>query len=105
MPFGDRTGPAGAGPMTGRGMGFCSGTNVPGAFRGGRMRGGFQPGYGRGMAMGRGAGWRNRFWQPMEPDMDALAARISMLEQELLVAREQLTQMHPSSGQDTGEES
>lgn len=30
MPFGDRTGPAGAGPMTGRAMGYCAGYPVPG---------------------------------------------------------------------------
>ncbi len=30
MPFGDRTGPAGLGPMTGRAAGFCAGFPVPG---------------------------------------------------------------------------
>jgi hypothetical protein len=30
MPFGDGTGPAGAGPMTGRAAGFCAGYPVPG---------------------------------------------------------------------------
>ncbi len=30
MPAGDRTGPAGQGPMTGRGAGFCAGSNAPG---------------------------------------------------------------------------
>ena len=30
MPFGNGTGPAGAGPMTGRGTGFCAGYPVPG---------------------------------------------------------------------------
>jgi len=30
MPRGDRTGPAGMGPMTGRGAGFCAGFNMPG---------------------------------------------------------------------------
>ena len=63
MPGGDRTGPMGAGPMTGRGAGFCAGYNVPGfanpvGGRGlgfGRGRGGFGRGFGRGW--GRGAGW------------------------------------------------
>lgn len=63
MPGKDRTGPEGEGPMTGRGLGRCSGsektvdedTNVPerglgrglgrGLFRGGRGRG--PRGYGR----------------------------------------------------------
>jgi len=30
MPFGDATGPAGAGPMTGRAAGFCAGFTMPG---------------------------------------------------------------------------
>ena len=30
MPFGDGTGPAGLGPMTGRSAGFCAGFGVPG---------------------------------------------------------------------------
>ncbi len=42
MPGGDRTGPAGAGRMTGRAAGFCAGNDVPGyldrAARGGRGR-------------------------------------------------------------------
>ncbi|MFB3779445.1 MAG: DUF5320 domain-containing protein [Bryobacteraceae bacterium] len=45
MPFGDRTGPAGLGPRTGRGAGFCGGF---GFFGGGRG--------------GGGRGWRNRFY-------------------------------------------
>ena len=31
MPFGDRTGPLGQGPKTGRGAGLCSGSAVPGS--------------------------------------------------------------------------
>ena len=48
MPAFDGTGPQGAGPMTGRGMGPC-------AKRGGMGRG-FGYGFGRGMGMGRGLG-------------------------------------------------
>ena len=47
MPGGDRTGPAGVGPMTGRGAGFCAGFPVPGYAN---------PVGGRGMGMGRGRG-------------------------------------------------
>ena len=46
MPFGDGTGPAGAGPMTGRGAGFCAGYPVPGYMNPVAGRGGF---YGAGM--------------------------------------------------------
>jgi hypothetical protein len=49
MPGGDRTGPAGQGPMTGRGLGFCGGAAEGGGAWGGR---------GRRMRAGRG--WRNR---------------------------------------------
>ena len=56
MPFGDGTGPAGMGPMTGRGAGFCAGYGVPGYANRGFGRGG---GFGWG---GGGRGWRHRFW-------------------------------------------
>lgn len=56
MPGGDRTGPAGLGPMTGRGAGYCAGYGMPGYANpyGGR---GF---WGRGwFGRGGGRGWRN----------------------------------------------
>jgi hypothetical protein len=58
MARGDRRGPEGRGPMTGKGAGFCSGNNAPG-FMNRAHRGGM--GYGmslgsRGMGMGRGMG-------------------------------------------------
>ena len=56
MPSGDRTGPAGFGPMTGRGFGRCAGYSTPGFARG-RGRGmGIGGGWGRGRGMGRGFG-------------------------------------------------
>lgn len=50
MPNGDRTGPAGFGPMTARGTGFCAGYPVPGYINsaGGRGFGFFGRGGGRG---------------------------------------------------------
>jgi len=57
MPGGDRTGPLGQGPMTGRGLGYCGGYADPGYWSGW--------GGGRGMAWGRGGGrgWgRGGFW-------------------------------------------
>jgi hypothetical protein len=59
MPAGNGTGPMGAGPMTGRGMGYCAGYNAPGYAMGG---GGFGRGLGRGMGRGMGFGFRNRFF-------------------------------------------
>ena len=56
MPGGDRTGPMGMGPRTGRGAGFCGGAGVPGFIS--RMGGAF---LGRGRGRG-GRGWRNMFY-------------------------------------------
>ncbi|NLJ81027.1 MAG: DUF5320 domain-containing protein [Firmicutes bacterium] len=56
MPYGDGTGPAGMGPLSGRRLGFCAGYGSPGYANpiGGRGRRG--PGYGRGWGYGRFAG-------------------------------------------------
>jgi hypothetical protein len=72
MPFGDGTGPAGAGPMTGRAAGFCAGYPVPGYMNPMAVRAGFYgPGvpafapygaglYGYGASYGMPyAGWGN----------------------------------------------
>ena len=66
MPGGDRMGPSGAGPRTGRGLGYCAGYSSPGYFKGpGGYRG--YP-YGRGMAWrgsygrGRRGGWRGPYY-------------------------------------------
>ncbi len=64
MPRGDRTGPAGLGPMTGRGAGFCAGYSVPGYLNPIPGRGFLGRGfYGQGFwGRGGGRGWRNRFY-------------------------------------------
>jgi hypothetical protein len=53
MPGGDRTGPMGAGPMTGRAAGHCAGYDMPG-YTG--------PGFGLGWGGGWGRGRRWRHW-------------------------------------------
>ena len=53
MPGGDGTGPMGAGPMTGRGAGFCAGYPAPGYANFGGARGFWGRGGGR--------GWRHWF--------------------------------------------
>jgi len=55
MPRGDRTGPMGLGPMTGRGAGYCAGYDVPGYANP-------VPGRGFGMGGGWGRGYRWRHW-------------------------------------------
>ena len=59
MPGGDRTGPMGMGPMTGRGAGYCAGSGAPG-FASPGPGWGFGRGmaWGRGLGRGRGFGWR-----------------------------------------------
>ncbi len=67
MPRGDRTGPWGYGPMTGRGAGFCAGYPVPGYANPVGGRRGLGRGFGRGSGRGFGGGW-GRGWgyhQPM----------------------------------------
>ena len=62
MPRGNRTGPYGAGPLTGRGAGYCAGYLVPGYVN---PVGGYRRGFGRGRGRGYGRGWgRGRFVYP-----------------------------------------
>jgi len=103
MPRGDRTGPMGMGPMTGRGFGYCAGYPTPGYMN---------PGPGYGLGMGRGWGGGGRGWRHMyyatgvpgwarfgyaepgavpppfgaptrEQEKDALKAQAEMLQQQL----------------------
>jgi hypothetical protein len=58
MPSGDRTGPWGRGPRTGRAAGYCAGYDVPGYAN---------PGFGRGRGRGFGRGYwghGRRLWRP-----------------------------------------
>ena len=99
MPRGDRTGPAGMGPMTGRQAGYCAGYNMPGYMNPvyGRGRGGMGRGLGRGRGglgrgMGFGWGWQNPYYadpyaQPYAPavspdaEVSALKNEAKMLQQ------------------------
>ena len=56
MPGGDRTGPMGCGPMTGRGTGYCANGPINN-----RFGGGFAGGFG----CGRGRRGRTGFFSPM----------------------------------------
>mgnify|MGYP002339301101 CR=1 FL=1 len=116
MPGGDRTGPMGMGPMSGRGAGFCAGFNQPGAMtpgfgcRGGFGRGrGFGRGFGPGPGMGR---FRGMMPEPyygygpgptsvMSPDQER-----NMLQQEAKSLREALSALENRiaelENQDTG---
>ena len=96
MPGGDRTGPMGAGPMTGRAGGFCAGFNAPGFANfgfGGRGRGLGRGMGGRGRGFGRGFGWGAGaafapYYSPagtMDPKQESeyLKNEVQMMEQEI----------------------
>ena len=57
MPRGDRTGPMGMGPLTGRGAGYCNGFAAPGYANPAQFSGGF----------GRGRGFRRMFYATGTP--------------------------------------
>ncbi|MBN1977221.1 MAG: DUF5320 domain-containing protein [Anaerolineae bacterium] len=59
MPAGDRTGPRGMGPMTGRRAGYCAGYAAPGYAN---PMPGLGLGWGRGRGGGRGRGWRHMYY-------------------------------------------
>ncbi len=77
MPRGDRTGPSGFGPMTGRRAGYCAGNDVPGYVSTGGAGFGVGMGAGRGGFAGRGGGfggrggggrgWRNMYYATGQP--------------------------------------
>ncbi len=67
MPGGDRTGPLGMGPRTGRAAGYCAGYRVPGYSNpapgcGYGYEGGYGRGYGRGFGRGMGRGGGRGFF-------------------------------------------
>jgi hypothetical protein len=110
MPRGDRTGPAGMGPMTGRAAGYCAGYNVPGFMNpyGGRMGGGF--GRGRGRWWGTpypAAGWET--WSPpyggypsapaysADQEKEALQNQVKFFEDQLTALRERIDELEAES--------
>ena len=99
MPFGDGTGPAGMGPMTGKAAGYCAGYHVAGYMNlyGGRSKqyGGFNGGFAGGRGRGSGRGYRHRFFvtgmpgglrsnaNSPEQEMEQLKDRSELLKQQL----------------------
>ena len=88
MPGYDRTGPAGQGAMTGRGMGYCNASR--GAGNAGPLGMGCRRGWG-----GGGRGFRNRFFNApvqaagQEDRISQLQDRITDLQDELTLLRQQ----------------
>ena len=96
MPGGDRTGPSGQGPLTGRRMGYCAGEDRPGymynsgyGYGRGWGRGlGLGRGFRRGFGPGRGIGYGN-FYQESIPDV----SEKTLLENEIKILKEQLSSL------------
>ena len=106
MPGGDRTGPMGMGPRTGRGAGYCGGAGVPGFIS--RIGGAFL-GQGRGRGgRGGGRGRRNMFyatgltgWQRAAmdaPAADISAAATATTEQEVEALKQQAAALAQTLG-------
>lgn len=106
MPRGDRTGPNSAGPMTGRGMGYCAGFDAPGMGRMARGRGG---GY---MIRGR-ARRRNYTWYPgyrsypnpypapptRDEEMEYLQGDVEYLKRELEAAEARISELQKETSE------
>ena len=109
MPRGNGTGPAGMGPMTGRGAGYCAGFGVPG----------YANFAGRGFfgCSGRGMGFRNRFfaaglpgWQgagrppyyavglSADEEKDVLARQAKAFEDQLTGLRKRIAELETEKG-------
>jgi hypothetical protein len=98
MPGGDRTGPLGVGPRTGRGLGYCCGYDRPGfadPARGFRGRFGLR-------SAGLGHGWRHRFyatgvsgWAPPTPEQEIadLKAQAEWLKSQLDVIKKRIEEL------------
>ena len=104
MPRGDRTGPLGEGPKSGRQMGYCTGHDSPGyvnlrsgwrsgpgtGFRRGPGRGmgyGWGSGYGRGFGPGPGFGYGRLYGK--FPDV----SEKTMIENEIRILKDQLSSL------------
>lgn len=96
MPGFDGTGPAGAGPMTGGGRGYCS------SGYGYRCNWGYGRGYGRGL--GYGAGWGGPGYYPPAPptpeqERQALSIEAQNLRQALRDIERRLAELQGQSEQ------
>ncbi len=117
MPGGDRTGPRGEGPMTGRAAGYCGGYASPGYMSSGAGYSGRWPGRGgmrggRGIGGGRGMRHRHIFYatglprwmrggSEALPGIEALRNEEELLEQRLGAIRERLRSLEKDPGGDT----
>ena len=96
MPRGDRTGPNGNGPMTGRRMGYCADNDRPGYYENdqnyGRGGGGFRRGGGGGRGFGfRGGNYDSNFI-PNVSEKTLVENEIKILKDQLGALEKQLSE-------------
>ncbi len=90
MPRGDKTGPQGMGPMTGRGLGACSS--------------GLKRGLGVAVGLGLGLGLRRgfrRFWnveKSSESELSVLKSQASILEEDLAIIKNKINDLEGKEG-------
>ena len=94
MPRGDRTGPMGNGPMTGRRMGYCAEDTNTGFGFFGR---GFGFNRGRGYGIGRNAGWFSDTANPAVSEKTILENGIRVLKDQLSSLEKQLSSFKKES--------
>ena len=104
MPRGDRTGPMGEGPKTGRQMGYCTGHDSPGfVAMNPNWRRGFGRGLGRGWGRGRGPGGGFGYgrglgygpafgYGPVYEEIPDVSEK-TILENEIRILKDQLTKL------------
>lgn len=111
MPRGDGTGRNGGGPMTGRGMGYCAGFDLPGYMNGRTRFLGRGRGFGRGF--GYGMDYRGGRFVGYDPDIpmysrnvhtDALELHAQRLEEELAAVKDRLAALSKESDAKKGDE-
>ncbi len=94
MPQGDRRGPNGNGPKSGRGLGFCNGNETAGNLT--MERGGRGAGYGRGRGFGNRHGYggrgldRYRMGSGAQSDFVDVTEK-TLIENEINILKDQLT--------------
>lgn len=93
MPRGDKTGPEGSGPMTGRQLGYCTGNNRPGFMEQNSMHGrGFGRGFQFGSGRGRGMGYGFRHGAgTVYPESTYQASEKTLIENEIRILKDQLS--------------
>jgi hypothetical protein len=99
MPGGDRSGPSGAGPMTGRKTGYCAGYPNAGWQQTGwgKLGGAFRRGWGF-HSSPRGLTRRRKFRGAVPTDHDALQAHRDALRSELDHIEQKLSAMNVKEG-------